>query len=219
MHETMAAPTLTPFSGLREIADRKKGTKPVEECKSEEIVKEPPKKRQRKPKAVEAEEFEQRDEQDKELITMLSTYGSNAVLGPYLSSCKLHLDVASLRKKSKQKLESLLEDVEHALATKTNSGVIDKVIQEGMRSIEAVVENQSQMLVVGTTDACFSNEHWIFLLERCKVKHGLGKLNMDPALELTLATATAASIVHTKRTIETPKTDLSAPYIFSQTES
>lgn len=155
-----------------------------------------------------------RDDEDRKTIALLTAYGANVILGPYLRDVHaIKLDPAKLRSMSKAKLEELLADVEDVLANKGNSAIADALVRQALSTLEALVEYRAGLLVKGTTDTCFENEHWRFLLERAKMKHGIGYGKLDPVIELSLITFQTGALVHAKRSMETCKTDLEAPYV------
>lgn len=217
------------FEGLQEIIENR--TK-EEECKrprkrarKEEKTKQP-KKIDQKEKTTKANESKDkkpdrdkpkkehktktRTPEDRKLIALLVAYGRNEWLGPYLKNNHGfdNLEPAKLRKLKPAKLQELLEDVEQVLANKTNDALGNGLVRGAMYNLEHIVDAKTSYKIVGTTDKCFENDHWRFLLERCKMKYKVGFGTMDPVAELSLVTFQSAAMMHYKNLMETPTTDL-----------
>jgi hypothetical protein len=167
-----------------------------------EMVEEPKNKRQRPAPPAKSEE-------DRRTIALLTSYGKNSWLGPYLKdSHSFDLSPQKLRKLKGNKLEELLADVEAVLSNKSNSALGDGVVRQFMYQAEAIIDHKTRFKVDGTTEKCFENDHWRFLLERVKMKYGVGFGKMDPISELTLVTFQTASLMHYNNAMCTPQTDL-----------
>lgn len=150
-----------------------------------------------------------KNEADRKRVALLTSYGKNEWLGPYLKdNHSFDLDPQKLRKLKGSKLEELLGDVEDVLSNKSNSALGDGVVRQAMYQLETIVDHKTRFKVQGTTDKCFQNDHWRFLLERVKMKHGIGFGKMDPVSELSLITFQTASLVHYNNVMSTPTTDL-----------
>lgn len=224
---------LSPFTGLNLIAERKKNkrngkqkeqkvkqpvpVKPIKLKKRKELKQElveevaavsesrPLKKRKKGSNHTEKE----RNPADRKIIALLTGYGKNEWLGPYLKDNHgFDLVPSKLRKLSSVKLEDMLGDVEDVLANKSNSALGDGVVRQTMYQLEAMAMMKSRFKVAGTTDRCFENDHWRFLLERVKMKYGVGFGKMDPVAELSLVTFQTASMLHYTNSMATPKTNL-----------
>ena len=76
--------------------------------------------------------------------------------------------------------------------------MVNGMIRGGMLTTELLLLNKTNLKVKGLTDQCFSDEDWLFTLERVKCKYGLMSLGfeMDPLLELTMSTFYAGLILH-----------------------
>lgn len=168
---------------------------------------EPPKKRKKRtPKVAEVKKGDDRQ------VQLLAAYGTNEVLGPYLTKNQgFDLRPAKLRLLSKEKLDELAVDIEMVLANKGNSAMTDSMIRQTMKGLEDIVTWQTKYKINGTTDKCFDNDHWRFLLERVKTKYGIGLMGMDPVTELSLVTFQTAALMHVHNKATTPETDLEAP--------
>jgi len=148
--------------------------------------------------------------EDRKAISLLSAYGSNEILGPFLTQTHSYdLKPARLRRLSGPKLQELLTDVEDTLANQGNSAASDAIVRQSLTAIENAVTLTGKVYVNGTTNRCFENDRWRFLLERVKTKYGLGFNNLDPVTELSLVTFHTASMIHMAHKAETPSTDLS----------
>ena len=227
--------TLSPFEGFDEIVARrsKKSTKPTPENpkqqepkeKEEEAAAPPPKRRRMKKKQLsltvtaqnpqEHKEKENKIKQDRarkvEIVTLLSAYNQNRILGNYLrNQQKFDLDPVKLRKMRLVDLEELEEMVETVLKNQSHGAFTDSVVAMIMEGLEETTSRHSPYSIQGTTAACFENDHWLFLLERVKVKYNIGMRNLDPATELALVTFQTAALVHNKNKLRRPKTDLDA---------
>ena len=164
---------------------------------------EPPPKKQKNSKAA------TRNDDDRKAIALLTSYGKNEWLGPYLKdNHDFDLTPQKLRKLKGHKVQELLDDVEDVLSNKRNSALGDGVVRQSMLQLEALVDHRSRFKVDGTTDKCFENEHWRFLLERIKTKHGVGFGKMDPVAELTMVTFQTAAMMHMNNSMTSPTVDL-----------
>lgn len=168
----------------------------------EEVASQPPPSKKQKHNPI-------KNDEDRRRIALLTSYGKNEWLGPYLrDNHSFDLDPTKLRRLKGQKLEELLGDVEDVLANKSNSALGDGVVRQAMYQLEAIVDHKTRFKIQGTTDRCFENDHWRFLLERVKMKHGVGFGQMDPVSELSLITFQTASLMHYTNVMSTPSTDL-----------
>ena len=222
-------PQMSPFDGLDLIRERKEEEElkiplPPEVKKQKKrksrpkpTVQEPPEQKvlveddypePRRPKKKAKrlkKEVKQRDEDDRNTIALLTGYGSNQWLGPYLRDTHgFQLEPAKLRKLSKAKLQELVEDVEDVLSNKSNAAMGDMVVRDSMYTLEALVSHKTPAKVQGTTDKCFENDHWRFLLERVKTKYNIG-MKLSPVTELTLVTLSTAKLVHDHNKMEEPE--------------
>ncbi len=234
-------PVLTPFTGIAEILKgttslpkpkpakrKKKETKsvlpsliPIAEqpdekreegagAQPDDEPRPPPTKRSKRAKDLDLKE---RDDEDRKNIALLTAYGKNALLGPYLASDHgMKFDPPKLRKLSKEKLKEQIEDVETILSNKSTAAISDGAVRYSMYMLESIMEQRAELLVKGTTDKCFEDEHWKFLLERAKMKYGLGFGKIDPVAELSLVTFQTGYMMHMSRDLQTPKIDMNAPY-------
>ena len=118
----------------------------------------------------------------------LLAYGRSPQLGKVLARHGYRLDPGSLRNVPPQGYEVLINEIEDVLDGEFQSSGANEVIKQGMRGLEFLLTKRG-IKVAGTTNECFSDEHWVCLLERVKIKHGIGTMKMSPGLELALATA------------------------------
>ena len=219
---------MEPFDGFAEILEKRK--KPAEEEKKKEQLDpsidkaidnllQPAKKKIRvseEPKATKTTKTKKtkpkekkRSDDDRRHIALLTEYGKNEWLGPYLKDNHgFDLEPTKLRKLSGPKLEELLEDVEQVLANKSNSAIGDGVVRGTMYQLEMLASARTPYQIQGTTDRCFENDHWRFLLERVKMKYGVGFGALDPVAELSLVTFQTAAMLHYTNSTSVPDTDL-----------
>ena len=157
------------------------------------------------------QEEKKRSEKDRKSIALLTQYGKNEWLGPYLKdSHGFDLTPVKLRKFSASRLAETLADVEEVLANKSNSAIGDGLVRGTMYQLEMMAATKTKFNLVGTTDRCFENDHWRFLLERIKMQYGVGFGKMDPVAELTMITFQTAAMLHYSNSIQVPETDLDA---------
>lgn len=166
-------------------------------------------KRQKKEEDAEKKAKKGRTPEESKCISLLTAYGKNEWLGPYLKdSHEFDLRPTTLRKMSLKKLEETVDDVELVLANKTNSAIGDGAVRAAMYQLEMLAADRTSFNPEGTTDKCFANDHWRFLLERAKLKYGFNISKMDPVLELSLITFQTAAMMHYSNALQVPKTDL-----------
>jgi hypothetical protein len=104
----------------------------------------------------------------------------------------------------------LLDEVEEALEGDMSDGIANEAIRRGMKVLEDIVHARSKYKIAGTTDMCFDNERWLFLLERAKLRAGIGLQRLDPVTEMVLLTAQTAALTHLMNSNQ-PVTKLDAP--------
>jgi hypothetical protein len=210
---------LSPFTGIGDILKRKKGQKNDTKHKrkkaktQQEQQPEPEPKPRPKPKPKKKKQDQKklagRKPEDRRLIAILTAFGKNEWLGPYLlDSHDFDLTPAKLRRMSGTKLAELHDDVEDVLANKSNSALGDGVVRQTMHLLEGLAMMRTKYQIEGTTDKCFQNDHWRFLLERTKMKYGIGVGNLDPVAELSLITFQTASMLHFQNAMSTPTINL-----------
>lgn len=132
---------------------------------------------------------------------LLVAYGRSALIGPKLKKAHINCDPKALRRLPKQKLPLLLDEVEEVLEGELSGELADAVLKQGLVCLENLVANRSKYQIAGTTEACFANDRWCFLLERAKLRAGIGLQRLDPMTELALLTAQTAAITHAKNTM------------------
>ena len=146
---------------------------------------------------------------------LLCAYGRSALIGPKLKKAHINCDPKALRRLPRQKLPLLLDEVEEVLEGEMSGELADAVLKQGLVCLENLVANRSKYQISGTTEACFANDRWCFLLERAKLRAGIGLQRLDPMTELALLTAQTAAITHAKNTMFTAQpsqtTNLDAP--------
>lgn len=153
-----------------------------------------------------------KDKERDALFGLLCAYGESKVLGKYLSDNGYVLTTTRLRKLSKAKLQAELDEIELLLNNRSNGSLVDEGIRRAMEMLERSVEARTRMKLKGTTNACFENDRWRFLLERVRLKYKIGIGSMDPIVELSLSTAQTAMLVsmHNEHLGGVPQTDLYA---------
>jgi hypothetical protein len=161
-------------------------------------------------KTTSGDDKRKRDDEHRKVIAQLAAYGSNEVLGPHLTQKEaFDLSPKKLRGLTKKQAVDLLEDVEDTLANSSHQALADHAVREGMILVERALHDRSRFKVSGTTEHCFANQHWRFLLERAKIKYGIGLGNLDPVAELALVTVSTATLMHNKNVASTGTIDLS----------
>jgi hypothetical protein len=139
---------------------------------------------------------------------LLCAYGRSDVVGPVLRQQGHDLAPATLRKVPPQFLPVVLEEVEEVLDNVSNNSFANTSIAKTMEFIEAIIATRTPWRVNGTTEACFENDHWVFLLERMKLKAGLGITPINPVVEFAMVTAQTAAAVH-QTNMQQPLQDMS----------
>jgi hypothetical protein len=165
-----------------------------------------------KAKEAKAEDKRKRDDEHRRTMAQLAAYASNEVLGPHLTQREaFDLSPKKLRSLTKKQAVDLLEDVEDTLANSSHQALADHAVREGMQMIEYFAHERTRFKVKGTTDKCFANQHWRFLLERAKIKYGVGLGSLDPVAELALVTVSTATMMHNQNVMATGSVDLDKP--------
>ena len=142
----------------------------------------------------------------RKVTATLQAYNDSTYIGPWLRGVqKFDLGPDKLRSLKLKPAKELLQEVELALANKSNSLLGDTMVRGGIDIIEKVAKSGG-VDITGTGAACMNNEHWVFLLERCKIKYGIGLGSLDPVTELTLVTAQTAALMYAKNELSEPKT-------------
>ncbi len=140
---------------------------------------------------------EENYEQKAKLIYAIQAYGRNPVFGAYLKSQNMKYDDSYLNRLNIEQLELELKKQDVILANRANNDMINTGIKSVMKVAEGVISRTNKFKINGTTDKCFDNDSWVFLLERCKMRYGVGSwASMDPVLELTLITFQTAMLCH-----------------------
>lgn len=171
-----------PFENIEEVIPEPKGKKKKQSTKALEkiIIK------QQQPQP----EKKKGDVNKKaKLIYAIQQIGKNKRFGEYLKDCGHRFDDQYLQKKNIGELEFELEKNNVALSRKSNNGMIDVVLKNGLRVGETVVSTRTKFDITGTTDTLFEDEAFLDLLERIKIKHSVPFFQMSPELEITLTIA------------------------------
>jgi len=143
-------------------------------------------------------------------IQMLIQYGQSQYIGPYLKGVGYtRLTPEKLNNMDPKTIDKLFHEIESILMNKGQSDLLDQVIGPAMQQLEAAVHEHTEYKVKGTTAQCWENDHWRFLLERIKIRHGLMR-KLDPLSELTLVTFQTAKLMHITNSCNKPKVDIDA---------
>lgn len=187
---------------------------PQIECLADIIPEPKPKKKKKKvvedeekepPKKKTKAEPEVAPEERNALVFTVKQYQNNKILGPFL---KGKVDFKNVEKLPAKELKDKLSQIELALADRGASEIVDASIKWFMQLMEGLVSNRTIYNIRGTSEALLSDEHWLFLLERTKMKYGLNFApKMDPLFELTLVTMQTAFVAMKKNEIELLKND------------
>lgn len=140
---------------------------------------------------------------------LLCAYGKSDLLAPKLKKAGVPCEPRALRRVARARLPSLLEEAEEALDDCAVEELSNLALKQGLTCLERVVASRTRYQLEGMTEACFANERWLFLLERAKLKAGIGLAKMDPLTELALITAQTAALTHAKNVA--PSLNLEAP--------
>ena len=183
---------LDPFVGIDDIPEINKKGKKTKATKEEVISIKPQKieipKQEKDTKNMHADKVK--------LVMAIQAYGKNARLGPYLKECGHKFDDSYLKNLSIDDLKFELEKQEVVLGSKQNGGLIDAGIKNGMLFTEQLICKSKRFKVQGTTEKLYTDDHYLDLLERVKIKYTLPFVKLDPVLELTLCIAQTAMLVH-----------------------
>eukprot|EP00808_Paulinella_micropora_P014313 g31186.t1 len=101
---------------------------------------------------------------------------------------------------ARARLPTILEEAEEALGDSAVDQMSNVALKQGLTCLERLVASRTRYQISGMTDECFANERWFFLLERAKLKAGIGMTRLDPVTELALITAQTVAIAHARNT-------------------
>lgn len=167
----------------------------------------PPKKRRRvaakvqpPPQARFENEAEAVPLRDDPAYRLLCAYGKSELIAPKLKKAGVPCEPRALRKVARARLPVILEEAEEALDDSAVDQMSNVALKQGLTCLERLVSSRTRYQITGTTDECFANERWLFLLERAKLKAGIGMTRLDPVTELALITAQTAAIAHARNT-------------------
>lgn len=135
-------------------------------------------------------------EDKSQLIFKIQSYGKNKRFAKRLRQAKHNFTGSYLAKRSADDLKLELENIDMTLANSQNSNLIDHSIKYGLSFVETLITKRTPFQIQGTMDKCFEDEHFLDVLERAKMKYGVGGLKMDPILELSLIIAQTALVIH-----------------------
>lgn len=186
---------MNPFEGIDEIIPEEKPTKGKKKAKTKEAKLENTL-LGKAVKEVSAEDTKEDVNKKAKLIYALQNIGKNKRFSKYLRDQGCRFDEGYLRKLTVKELEFEVEKSNVVLANKSNTGLIDIVVKNGLRTGETLVSSRTQFQIRGTTDILFEDEHFLDLLERIKIKHATPFFDMPPELELALTVAQTALMVH-----------------------
>lgn len=131
------------------------------------------------------------------LKKQLESYRESDIISKRLKESGYKLErIAKL--KNVDELEDEIELIEKLLKKRTRGDMVNGMVRGAMMTTELLLINKAQLKVKGLTDQCFSDEDWLFTLERVKCKYGLMSLGfeVDPLLELTMSTFYAGLLLH-----------------------
>lgn len=140
---------------------------------------------------------------------LLCAYGRNPVIGPMLRAHGHVLEPHTLRKVPADLLPMVVDEIEEVLDNAGDSDLANTGITQGMIFLEDLLTTRTKLRLKGTTDKLFADGHWVYLLERMKLRAGIGLSSMPPPVEFAMLTAKTALLVHTSN-LSQPSTDLSA---------
>ena len=180
-------------------------------------AKRPPKKR----KLTKAPKASKKDLEEQEAFTeirknptykLLAAYGRSAVISPVLQAQGYDLTPVSLRKISPSLYPQFLDEVEEILEHQGTTALGNAATAQVLEYMEKEISKRTRYKIDGTTAKCFENQQWVFLLERAKLRMGIGVDKMPPQVEFALITAQIAFFQHEKNKLKfaVPATDLEA---------
>ena len=132
------------------------------------------------------------------LIYAIQSFGENKRLGSYLKSQGHKYDDYTLNKMSVEDLKLELEKQNVSLSHKSNNGMIDIVIKNGLRVGEMVVSNKTPLQINGLTDELYSDDVFLDLVESVKLKNNVPFMTLPVELELALCVCQSALLLHNK---------------------
>jgi hypothetical protein len=150
-------------------------------------------------------------QQKQNLIYKIQKYGNSKRFGDFLrKECKFKYDDASLRKLSVQELQFEYAKQESALGGKSNGTLVDNGIKHTAMLVETMVCNKTPLQVKGTVDKCWTDDHFLDLLERVKLKYSVSPLEkMDPVIECSFILFQTGLLMHKQNTMmQGGKTDM-----------
>lgn len=209
----MSEPALTPFVGI--FDDDEKDVDPVQDLENEawlakelvtgpavkkekKVKSQPKRKRATVPKPTETKKRAKKNSDtnpDKAYRTLVA-YSRAKHIGPYLRLEGFDLNVKRLRKMKPEKLSDELKEVERCLANNAESAIGNMMVLKGLEVGEEICHNHTRFKIQGTTNKLFENDHWVFLLERVKIKYGMGLGELDPLTEMSLIAFQTMALTH-----------------------
>lgn len=136
------------------------------------------------------------------LIMSIQKYGNNKRFGKYLKDQGHNFKHAYLKKLNVEELKMELAKQELALSNKSNTSMVDKGIKSVIIFGEQTVSKTTKYKLNGLTDDLYSNEHYLDLVERAKLKHFNVSIKLDPLLEMAFVIGQTAVIVHGRNSFE-----------------
>jgi hypothetical protein len=98
---------------------------------------------------------------------------------------------------SLKQLETHVNEYDISLGQTQNGDMINNGLRQGMKVLEKIVHARTRCKLDGTTDACFSDQHFLVLLERVKMKYSIPSINISPSVELGLIVLQTGYLQHT----------------------
>jgi hypothetical protein len=135
-------------------------------------------------------------EEKSDLIHKIQLYGKNKRFARKLRESKHNFSISYLNKKNVTDLKLELERIDLTLASGQNSNIVDYGILHGLSFVEKIVNDRTNYKINGTVKKCFEDEYFLDVLERAKMKYGIGCLKMDPLMELSIFIAQTSLTVH-----------------------
>lgn len=189
----------TPFDKITEppkpppAKRRKKNSIPIPNLKTEDKVLTP-------------------DEKEKaKLLFLIKQYQNNERLGPAIKGA---VDLSGLGKLKVKELRNKVEQIDMALANHMNGGMVNGMVKQSLLALESYVTNNYNYNITGTTTTLWGDDHFLFLMERAKFKHGLNWApEIDPLLELAILIYTTMQACHSSNKLKEVATsvDMSKP--------
>lgn len=184
---------------VRRIVDRKK----KEQMNTSDELSVPPG-RTRRPRDNERDETASGPEQMSKkanLIFSISRYLKSERFGEFLKKQGKRFTEKQLSDMSIDGLELELETLELLISKRGSSDYISGVVKSAMMLSESFASEITKFKVNGLTSELFSDDHFLDLFEKVKIKNSLPTIKMSPMVELVLTIFQKAVSIHNRNNL------------------